>query len=91
MFCLRMFQQPARLRAGALDEGTHAIFASAFMSAAVPSIPPASMVLLILVALVGGIGITVIGPGGVLVAIGLFAFTDLSPAEVAETAIVTHS
>jgi uncharacterized membrane protein YfcA len=29
-------------------------------------------------------------PGGVLVTIALFAFTDLSPAEIAGTAIVTH-
>lgn len=39
---------------------------------------------------VGGIGITAIGPGGVLPTIGLFALTDLSPAQVAGTAIVTH-
>lgn len=46
--------------------------------------------LLALIALVGGVGITAIGPGGVLVTIGLFLLTDLSPAEVAGTAIVTH-
>jgi uncharacterized membrane protein YfcA len=46
--------------------------------------------LLVLISLVGGIGITAIGPGGVLVTIALFALTDLSPAEVAGTAIVTH-
>lgn len=40
--------------------------------------------------LVGGIGISAIGPGGVLPTIGLFALTDLTPAEVAGTAIVTH-
>lgn len=48
------------------------------------------IVLLILISLVGGIGITAIGPGGVLVTIALFVLTDLSPAEVAGTAIVTH-
>ena len=42
------------------------------------------------IGLVGGIGITAIGPGGVLPTIGLFALTDLSPAQVAGTAIVTH-
>ncbi len=47
-------------------------------------------VLLGLCGLVGGIGITALGPGGVLVTIGLFAFSDLSPAEVAGTAIVTN-
>ncbi|KRF15582.1 hypothetical protein ASG90_12490 [Nocardioides sp. Soil797] len=49
-------------------------------------------VLLALVAIgfLGGIGITALGPGGVLVTIGLFALTPLSPAAVAGTAIVTH-
>lgn len=45
---------------------------------------------LILVGLVGGIGITALGPGGVLVTIGLFALTPLDPGVVAGTAIVTH-
>lgn len=46
--------------------------------------------LLALFGLAGGIGITAIGPGGVLPTIGLFALTGLAPAEVAGTAIVTH-
>lgn len=50
----------------------------------------ATLVILVLISLIGGIGITAIGPGGVLVTIALFLFTDLSPAEVAGTAIVTH-
>ena len=48
------------------------------------------LVLLVVFGLVGGIGITAVGPGGVLPTIGLFALTGLSPAEVAGTAIVTH-
>lgn len=48
------------------------------------------VVLLVLAGLIGGIGITAIGPGGVLPTIGLFALTGLSPAQVAGTAIVTH-
>jgi hypothetical protein len=40
--------------------------------------------------LVAGIGITAVGPGGVLVTVGLFLTSGLSPAEVAGTAIVTH-
>jgi hypothetical protein len=40
--------------------------------------------------LAGGIRITAIGPGVVLPTIGLFALTNLSPAQVAGTAIVTH-
>jgi uncharacterized membrane protein YfcA len=46
--------------------------------------------LLALCGLVGGVGITALGPGGVLVTIGLFALTGLSPAEIAGTAIVTN-
>lgn len=48
------------------------------------------LVLLMLCGLIGGIGITALGPGGVLVTLGLFAFSGLSPAAVAGTAIVTH-
>lgn len=40
--------------------------------------------------LVAGIGITAVGPGGVLVTVGLFLASDLSPAQIAGTAIVTH-
>ena len=46
--------------------------------------------LLMIIALIAGIGITAIGPGGVLLTIALFAITDLSPAEIAGTAIITH-
>ena len=48
------------------------------------------VVLLAVIGLAGGVGITAVGPGGVLPTIGLFVLTDLSPAEVAGTAIVTH-
>ncbi|MFF1924718.1 sulfite exporter TauE/SafE family protein [Streptomyces sp. NPDC058221] len=48
------------------------------------------LVLLALTGLLGGIGITAIGPGGVLPTIGLFVLTGLSPSGVAGTAIVTH-
>lgn len=48
------------------------------------------LLLLGLLGLLGGIGITALGPGGVLPTIGLFALTALSPAQVAGTAIVTH-
>jgi hypothetical protein len=41
---------------------------------------------LIAFGLVAGIGITAVGPGGVLVTVGLFVLTDLSPAAVAGTA-----
>ncbi len=45
---------------------------------------------LAVIGLAGGVGITAVGPGGVLPTIGLFALTGLSPAQVAGTAIVTH-
>lgn len=51
---------------------------------------PPELVLLAVIGLAGGVGITAVGPGGVLPTIGLFALTGLSPAQVAGTAIVTH-
>jgi uncharacterized protein len=48
------------------------------------------LILLAVVGLVCGIGITALGPGGVLATIGLYALTDLTPAQVAGTAIVTN-
>lgn len=50
----------------------------------------AGMMKLLLISLVAGIGISAVGPGGVFMTIGLYAFTPLSPALVAGTAIVTH-
>jgi hypothetical protein len=40
--------------------------------------------------LLGGVGITALGPGGVLPTVGLFALTSLTPGQVAGTGIVTH-
>lgn len=51
---------------------------------------PSELIALALCGLAAGIGITAVGPGGVLATIALFAFTDLPPAAVAGTAIVTH-
>lgn len=51
---------------------------------------PLILALLALFGLVGGIGITAVGPGGVLPTIGMFLLTGLSPAGVAGTAIATH-
>ncbi|WP_326674324.1 MULTISPECIES: sulfite exporter TauE/SafE family protein [unclassified Streptomyces] len=48
------------------------------------------LVVLAAAGLLGGIGITALGPGGVLPTIGLFLFSGLTPAGVAGTAIVTH-
>ncbi|SEE69629.1 sulfite exporter TauE/SafE family protein [Jiangella alba] len=48
------------------------------------------LVLLASFGLIGGIGIAAVGPGGVLPTTGLFLLTDLTPSEVAGTAMVTH-
>ena len=49
-----------------------------------------TLVLLAVFGVAAGVGITALGPGGVLATIGLFALTDLPPSTVAGTAIVTH-
>lgn len=48
------------------------------------------LVVLALFGFAAGVGITALGPGGVLATVGLFALTALSPAQAAGTAIVTH-
>ncbi|SEB67445.1 hypothetical protein SAMN04489806_1471 [Paramicrobacterium humi] len=48
------------------------------------------VIALALIGLVAGVGITAIGPGGVLVTIGLVALTPLAPDEVAGTAMLTN-
>ncbi|MGO3326842.1 sulfite exporter TauE/SafE family protein [Gordonia sp. (in: high G+C Gram-positive bacteria)] len=47
-------------------------------------------VALMVLGLLGGIGITALGPGGVLPTVGLFTLTGLSAPVVAGTAILTH-
>ncbi len=54
------------------------------------TLDPTGLGALFLVSLIAGIGIAAVGPGGVLMTIGLFALTPLSPPAVAGTAIVTH-
>ena len=51
---------------------------------------PGVLVALAVIGLVGGVGISAVGPGGVLPTIGLFALTPLAPAAVAGTAIATN-
>jgi uncharacterized membrane protein YfcA len=63
------------------------LFAAPF---AVAGLSAAKTVLLGLCGLVGGIGITALGPGGVLFTIGLFALSGLSPPAIAGTAIVAN-
>ncbi|NDU75373.1 TSUP family transporter, partial [Actinomadura sp. DSM 109109] len=51
---------------------------------------PVAVAGLVLLAVAAGVGITAVGPGGVLVTAGLFALAPLSPAQVAGTALVTN-
>ncbi|SPT64252.1 sulfite exporter TauE/SafE family protein [Actinomadura madurae] len=51
---------------------------------------PGVLAALVLLGLAAGVGITAVGPGGVLVTAGLFALTGLPPAHVAGTAMVTN-
>lgn len=45
---------------------------------------------LIAISLIAGMGIATVGPGGVLMTIGLYSVPGLSPSTVAGTSIVTH-
>jgi uncharacterized protein len=56
----------------------------------VSGLSPGVLVALAVIGLVGGVGISAVGPGGVLPTIGLFALTPLAPAAVAGTAIATN-
>jgi len=60
------------------------------MHSALLALDVAHALALFLISIAAGIGISAVGPGGVLMTIGLFAFTQLSPSRVAGTAIVTH-
>lgn len=55
----------------------------------VAAIPTSVLVLLVVIALVAGVGITTIGPGGIFVTVGLYVLTPLSSAAVAGTAHTT--
>jgi len=56
----------------------------------VSGLSPGVLTALAVIGLVGGVGISAVGPGGVLPTIGLFALTPLAPAAVAGTAIATN-
>lgn len=57
-----------------------------FLFAGISSISSSILVLLLVIALVGGICITTIGPGGIFVTIALFVLLPLDPGTVAGTA-----
>lgn len=49
-----------------------------------------TLIVLAALGLIGGVGITALGPGGVIPTIGLFSLTGLSASAVAGTGMVTH-
>jgi len=55
----------------------------------IAGIPTTTLVLLLVISLLAGIGITAIGPGGIFITIALYVLTDLSPAVVVGTASAT--
>jgi uncharacterized membrane protein YfcA len=63
---------------------------SLLANSALFALDSAALIKLLLISLAAGIGISAVGPGGVFMTIGLYAFTDLPPPVVAGTAIVTH-
>lgn len=50
---------------------------------------PTTLLVLVVIALLSGVGITAVGPGGVFITVALFALTDVSSSVVAGTAMTT--
>ncbi len=61
-----------------------------FSNTALLRLHPVTLAELLVISLVAGVGITTVGPGGVLMTIGLYTVTGLPPAVVAGTSIATH-
>jgi uncharacterized protein len=65
-------------------------FAAAGLTHSADHLAAGTLVLLALFGFAGGVGTTALGPGGVLVTIGLFLFSGLPPAAISGTAIATN-
>jgi uncharacterized protein len=65
-------------------------FAAAGLTHSADHLAVGTLILLALFGFAGGVGTTALGPGGVLVTIGLFLFSGLPPAAVSGTAIATN-
>ncbi|WP_224268990.1 sulfite exporter TauE/SafE family protein [Haloprofundus salinisoli] len=52
-------------------------------------LPTSTLVLLVVIAFLAGVGITAVGPGGIFVTVALFALTDVGSSTVAGTALTT--
>jgi hypothetical protein len=66
------------------------VFAAAGLTQSADHLAAGTLVLLALFGFAGGVGTTALGPGGVLVTIGLFLLSGLPPAAVSGTAIATN-
>ncbi len=65
-------------------------FAAAGLTQSADHLSAGTLILLALFGFAGGVGTTALGPGGVLVTIGLFLFSGLPPAAISGTAIATN-
>jgi uncharacterized protein len=65
-------------------------FAAAGLTHSADHLAAGTLILLALFGFAGGVGTTALGPGGVLVTIGLFVLTGLPPAAISGTAIATN-
>ena len=66
------------------------VFAAAGLTHSADHLSAGTLILLGLFGFAGGVGTTALGPGGVLVTIGLFLFSGLPPAAISGTAIATN-
>jgi uncharacterized membrane protein YfcA len=65
-------------------------FAAAGLTHSADHLAVGTLILLALFGFAGGVGTTALGPGGVLVTIGLFLLSGLPPAAISGTAIATN-
>jgi uncharacterized membrane protein YfcA len=65
-------------------------FAAAGLTHSADHLAAGTLVILALFGFAGGVGTTALGPGGVLVTIGLFLLSGLPPAAISGTAIATN-
>jgi uncharacterized membrane protein YfcA len=65
-------------------------FAAAGLTQSADHLAAGTLVLLALFGFAGGVGTTALGPGGVLVTIGLFLLSGMPPAAISGTAIATN-
>ncbi|HET7323456.1 MAG TPA: TSUP family transporter, partial [Halococcus sp.] len=72
-----------------LLSGTIAAVFEQFSDSLALSVGPSVVVVLVVIAVLAGVGITTIGPGGIFLTIALYALTPLTPGTIAGTAQTT--